>query len=176
VARSGAASDIKSIGHSTTTPRDLVCETDVRMTFFILAEAVAARLRELGFLCRTVQISIRDRQLNAFERQLKLSEPTCLASVMTRVAMDLFRSNYDWQQGIRSVGIRGAELVSAADYRQLSMWDRESRRQESLERTVESLRTRYGHFVIQRGLMLKDTHLSDLAPKEDHVIFPVSFF
>jgi len=176
VARSGTSCDIQSIGHSTTTPRDLLNETDVRMTFFILAEAVAARLRELGFLCRTVQISIRDRQLRSFERQRKLAEPTCLASCLTRVAMDLFRENYVWEMGIRSVGIRGADLVTAAEHRQISLWDRESRRQEALERTVEDLRTRYGHFVIQRGLMLKDTRLSDLAPKEDHVIFPVSFF
>ncbi len=176
VARTGETSDIKSIGHSTTTPRDLVCDADVRMTFFILAEAVAARMRELGFLCRTVQICIRDRQLASFERQHKMAAPTCLASVMTQVAMDLFRNNYTWQQGIRSVGIRGADLVLASDYRQLSFWDRQSRRQEALERTVESLRTRYGHFIVQRGLMLQDTRLSDLAPKEDHVIFPVSFF
>jgi DNA polymerase IV len=176
VARSGESADIKSVGHSTTTPRDLVSETDVRMTFYILAEAVAARMREMGFLCRTVQIFIRDRQLQSFERQHRLDEPTCLASVMTRVAMELFRANYTWGMGIRCVGIRGADLVTAEGYRQLSIWDRENRRQESLERTVEDLRRRYGHFVVQRGLMLKDTRLSDLAPKEDHVIFPVSFF
>lgn len=176
VARGGDAADIQSIGHSTTTPRDLVCEADVRMTFFILAEAVAARLREMGFLCRTVQIAVRDRQLNAFERQRRLDEPTCLASVLTRVAMDLFRTHYTWAQGIRSIGIRGADLVTAASHRQLSMWEQASRRQESLERTVEDLRRRYGHFIVQRGLMLQDKRLSDLAPKEDHVIFPVSFF
>jgi DNA polymerase-4 len=176
VARTGESADIKSIGHSTTTPRDLTTETDVRMTVYILAEAVAARLREMGFLCRTVQISIRDRQLHAFERQRRLDEPTCLASCLTKVAMELFRANYDWQLGIRSVGVRAADLVTAADYRQVSFWADANRRQESLERTVEDLRRRYGHFVIQRGLMLQDTRLSDLAPKEDHVIFPVSFF
>ena len=178
VARSGESSDIKSIGHSTTTPRDLVCEDDVRMTVFILAEAVAARLREMGFLCRTVQIYVRDRTLESFERQLRLSNPTCLAATITRVSMDLFRQNYDWQRqgGIRSVGVRAADLVTAGDHRQLSIWAAESRRQESLERTVEDLRRRYGHFAIQRGLMFRDRRLSNLAPKEDHVIFPVSYF
>ncbi len=176
VAQTGEFADIKSIGHSTTTPRDLTCETDVRMTILILAEAVAARLREMGFLCRTVQISIRDRTLVSFERQQRLSEPTCLASVLTNVAMTLFRGNYDWQQGIRSVGVRAADLVTANDYHQLSLWSNSNKRQESLERTVEELRRRYGHFAVQRGLMLQDTHLSNLAPKEDHVIFPVSYF
>ena len=94
MARGGDVADIKSIGHSTTTPRDLVCEDDVRMTVYILSEAVAARLREMGFLCRTVQIYVRDRTLESFERQQRLSEPTCLASALTRVSMDLFRANY----------------------------------------------------------------------------------
>jgi len=178
VSRSGSLSDIKSVGHSTTTPRDLVCEDDVRMTVFILAEAVAARLREMGFLARTIQIYVRDRTLESFERQQRLGEPTCLASVLTRVSMDLFRASYDWQQhgGIRSVGVRAADLVTAGDYRQLSVWAEENRRQEALERTVEDLRRRYGHFVVQRGLMFQDRRLSNLAPKEDHVIFPVSYF
>jgi DNA polymerase IV len=178
VARGGDINDIKSIGNSTTTPRDLVCEDDVRMTVYILAEAVAARMREMGFLCRTVQIFIRDRALESFERQQRLSEPTCLASLLTRVSMDLFRANYDWRQhgGIRSVGVRAADLVTAGDYRQLSLWTESNRRQEALERTVEDLRRRYGHFVVQRGLMFQDRRLSNLAPKEDHVIFPVSYF
>lgn len=178
VSHDGDYADIKSVGHSTTTPRDLVCEDDVRMTVFILAEAVAARLREMGFLARTVQIYVRDRTLESFERQQRMSEPTCLASVLTRVSMDLFRANYDWQQhgGIRSIGVRAADLVTAGDYRQLSVWADDNRRQEALERTVEDLRKRYGHFVVQRGLMFQDRYLSNLAPKEDHVIFPVSYF
>jgi DNA polymerase IV len=176
VARCGEGSEIKSIGHSTTTPRDLVCEDDVRMTFYVLAEAVAARMREMGFLCRTIQIWIRDRQMHSFVLQHRLDQPTCLTSTLTRVAMDLFRKHYDWQQGIRSIGIRGADLVAEADHRQLSIWDQENGRSERLERTVEDLRRRYGHFAVQRGLMLQDTRLSNLAPKEDHVIHPVSFF
>jgi DNA polymerase IV len=175
VAKFGQASDIKSIGHSTTTPRDLVCEEDVRMTFYVLAEAVAARMREMGFLCRTVQIWIRDRLMHSFILQHRLDEPTCLSGTLTRVAMDLFRNHYDWQQGIRSVGIRGSDLVAADEHHQLSIWAQENQRAECLERTVEDLRRRFGHFAIQRGLMLQDTRLSNLSPKETPLTFPASF-
>ena len=41
---------IKSVGNSTTTPKDLVCDEDVKIVLYILAESVAARLRENGFL------------------------------------------------------------------------------------------------------------------------------
>lgn len=51
VAPTDEAGIIKSIGNSTTPPRDLVHNKDVKMTFWVLAESVAARLREHGFKC-----------------------------------------------------------------------------------------------------------------------------
>ena len=40
---------IKSIGNSTTTPRDLENDLDVQIIFMALAEGVSARLRKHGF-------------------------------------------------------------------------------------------------------------------------------
>lgn len=54
---------VKSVGNSTTTPRDMETDEDVRIVLYILAESVAARLRENGFRCRTVEISVRDKEL-----------------------------------------------------------------------------------------------------------------
>lgn len=63
---------IKSVGNSTTTPRDLENDEDVKIVLYILAESVAARLRENGFRCRVVEISIRDNELFSFTRQKKI--------------------------------------------------------------------------------------------------------
>lgn len=46
------AHEIYSVGNSTTTPRDLENDEDVKIVLYILAESVAARLRENGFRCR----------------------------------------------------------------------------------------------------------------------------
>ena len=59
VSNIGAKSLIKSIGNSTTTPRDLVTDSDVRTTLYVLCESVSARLREQDFVCRTVQVHFR---------------------------------------------------------------------------------------------------------------------
>lgn len=67
----GYKAPIKSIGNSTTTPRDLVSELDVKIILMALSESVGARLRENGFQCRTVEISIRDNGLYHFTRQCK---------------------------------------------------------------------------------------------------------
>lgn len=49
-------------------------------------------------------------------------------------------------------------------------------KQEELESAVDALRNRFGHFSVQRGLLLTDLQLSSLNPKDDHVIHPESFF
>ena len=41
---------IKSVGNSTTTPRDLETDEDVKLVYYVLAESVARRMRELGLL------------------------------------------------------------------------------------------------------------------------------
>ena len=37
-------------------------------------------------------------------------------------------------------------------------------KQEELESVVDGLRSRFGHFSVQRGIMLTDRKLSDLDP------------
>ena len=74
VATEGYSAPIKSIGNSTTTPRDLENDLDVQIIFMALAESVSARLRKHGFKCNTVAISIRDNSLYHFSRQMHLRE------------------------------------------------------------------------------------------------------
>lgn len=51
-----AQAPIKSIGNSWTTPRDLKTDRDVWIVIYLLAESVAARLRENHFRCRGVYV------------------------------------------------------------------------------------------------------------------------
>ena len=60
---------IRSIGNSTTTPRDLITDDDVRIVLYVLCESVAGRMRDHDFACRTVQIYIRNKDLRSCLRQ-----------------------------------------------------------------------------------------------------------
>lgn len=177
VANFGEESIIKSIGNSTTTPRDLVNEKDVRMVFYVLAESVAARLREHGFVCRTVQIHMRDTDLLSFERQGKLIRPTNLSNDISELANNLLHKNYIWKSPIRSLGLRACDLISANAAVQTSLFvDEEQRaKQQRLEETLDTLRHRYGYYCLQRAVMLEDKPLH-INPKDDHVIHPVRLF
>lgn len=172
----GEESFIRSVGNSTTTPRDLVNEEDVKMVILVLAESVAARLRRHGLKCRTVAIHVRDAELFTFERQGKIAAPSQVSGEIAGKAMELFREHYRWDKPIRSIGVRGADLVMAGNLIQLALFDRDRIGAEMLERAVDGIRQRFGPYSIQRCALLKDRRLTGFNPKDDHVIHPVSFF
>ena len=47
---------------------------------------------------------------------------------------------------------------------------------EHLERSIDTLRSRYGHQVIQRGIVLCDSACAKINPIEEHTIHPVPFY
>lgn len=178
VARAGDEAVIKSIGNSTTTPRDLCCDEDAGIVYWMLCESVAERMRESGFLCRGVQVHIRDNELASFERQLKLESPTCLASTLHEAAMRLLRENWDWHKPLRSIGVRATDLLPASTPVQCSIFEDSERQEkrERLERSVDDLRRRFGHYCVGRAVCVSDPTLRNISPKDDHVIHPVGYF
>ena len=178
VSHESYSAPIKSIGNSTTTPRDLLTEEDVRIVAFVLAESVAARLRENNFKCNTVEISVRDNDLYSFSRQVKIKQPTDLTTEIAETAMHLFHENYHWNKPIRSVGVRGCDLVNAACPVQMDLFVDEARRDKlhKLDATVDVIRKRFGFDSIQRGLMYMDRGLSGVNAKEDHTVHPHGYF
>ena len=172
------SSAVKSIGNGTTCPRDLVNNQDVKLVFTVLAESVAARLRDYGLKCTGVQIYLRDNKLYSITRQKKIKKPTYLSTDIIDAAMELLVNSYDWQNPLRSVGVRAIDLVTENTYMELSLFDDNEKiiEQENLAHTIDSLRKRFGHDSILRASCLLDTSLTGFNPKEDHTIHPVSYF
>jgi len=177
VLKSDYSSIIKGIGNSMTTPRNLVNNEDVKILLYVLAESVSERLRKHNFRGRTIQIYIRDKDLYGFERQAKLSDCSCITNVIADKAYEIFLNNYNWEKPIRSLGIRATDLVTADTNIQLSIFDDHKKilKKEQLEHSIDNIRRRFGHYSLQRALLLKDKALNS-NPVEDNIIFPVSYF
>lgn len=169
---------IKSVGNSATTPRDLTGDADVWVMLLLLSESVAQRMRELGSRCTTVEVSVRDTKLETFTRQKKLKTPTSASLEIARTAFDLFRKSYSWGLPIRSIGVRGAGLVSAEQPVQLSLFADHSKREkwERIDKAVDSIRARYGYSSIHRAAMQADPLLGKINPKDDHIVHPIGYF
>lgn len=177
VQRSGHIPNIKSVGNSATTPRDLVSEADVQLMLLLLAESVCTRMRELASRCTVVEISVRDSELRTYCRQKKLPRPSCSSQELAEVGLSLFRRSYDWARPIRSIGIRGAGLVEAAE-QQLSLYadDRRRDKWEQIDKAVDWLRERYGYMSIRRAMVCMDPLLGRINPYDDHTVHPVGYF
>ena len=184
---------IKSVGNSTTTPKDMETDEDVKIVLYILAESVAARLRENGFRCRTVEITMRDNDLYHFSRQLKLPNASSITKEIAEAGNQLYKENYRlpadreelqseerafYQKPLRSIGIRGTDLVTDNYWEQLNLFSDPERREKlgKVDAAVDEIRKRFGFYSIQRGLMYRDRILSSVNAQDDHTVHPHGYF
>ena len=176
VRRYYAVPPMKSIGNSTTAPRDLVSEDDVKITLMALCESVGARLREQGCACSTITVSIRDNRLLSYGRQIKLPQPTANTLDIWEAALELFRRHHTGGALVRSLAVKAGGLSPASEMEQLSLFPEEQKaqRRAAIDRTLDKLRGKYGYFCIRRGITLVDPAL-DLDAREEHIIHPIGF-
>ena len=161
VRRLTQAETIKSIGNSTTTPRDMVNSTDAKLIFNLLSEQVCRRLRKHGLKGSVVQIHLRSNDLTSFERQLKLDVPTDVSEDVCKAAMKLLRENYNFALPLRSVGVRVTQLCDADCPVQLSFFadSEHEEKKRRLEQTKVAINERFGRYAICRAVILSDKTL-----------------
>lgn len=167
---------IKGVGNSLTTPRDLRCDNDVKILTYVLADSVAERLRRHHLKGMTVQVYIRACDLTFIERQGKLQGYTNTSSEIAEKALEIFAASWDWSKTIRTLGVRVTDVVTENECSQMSFFDDERHlRREQLEFSIDGIRSRFGHYAVQRAVLLKSGSLN-ANPAEEDVIRPVSFF
>ena len=102
---------IQSIGNSTTPPHDLETMADARCLYYLLAESVAARLRQEGLRARCVSISARNAELVTRSCQQTLPRATSLTGEIAQAAMRLFDRRFAQGFPYRSVGLSCSALT-----------------------------------------------------------------
>jgi len=168
----------KSMGNGITTPKDVCNYQEAEIVFYVLVESIAARLKELEMVGGVISITLRDKELNSFMRQKKISEKTNIASEIMDVVKCLLREHYDFSIPMRSLSVTVAELSVDTGLRQLNLLvdEKEKERMRNLDLAMMKIRDKYGFYKVKRCTMLLDEELSEFNPKEDHVIHPVGYF
>ena len=162
----------KSIGNSTTTPRDLTNYEEVKVTLTSLVETVAQRLREQGYLARVLEVSVRDsKELSWCSRQLKLERYTDITRELLSTALQLFTELHSWPKTIRSIGMRVSDMIPVGRHEQMDIFfDFEKRdRERELDSAIDRMREKYGYMSIQRGTIFSDKALGKLNAYEDRI-------
>ena len=160
-------SDLKSIGNSTTLPKDITDREEVKRWLYVLSESVSARQRAAGVgRASTVHVTVRDDKLQFFSWQTKVA-PTALCGDIAKHAYELFCKHYPLGARIRLLGI----TISGFDHdiQQLCLDDLLVQGNEvtyskkaRAEDAVAKLREKYGYATIQRGVIMADEELNGL--------------
>ena len=151
VAEAGYRRVPKSVGNSTTTSEDMTSDRQIERTLHMLSESVASRLRRHMLKGSVVQITVRDRDLYIYEKQRILYESTDDAMTIYSAARALFRESYDWNKGVRSIGVRCTKLVRSDSGEQMSIFSEvnKTERESKLNKTIDDINRRYGSGVIK---------------------------
>lgn len=174
VQRNGDESPIKSIGNSTTPPRNLSGFDDLNIIIHALCDKVCARLRKAGYRASVLQIHVRDTELNISERQCGIL-PTDTPVYLAKKALELYAENFDFDMKIRSFGVRTSGLLKNSQVYQASLFDDEeydSKKSRIIDETMDLVRERYGTKAINRGLIYVDKSLYSPLYAAKHMIQP----
>lgn len=150
---------IKSVGNGITFKRNLTGTEDIRTAAMSLADTVAARLRHYEMKARGIKVDIKDTDLKTISRQKQLDTPTNLAYEISEAAVEIILSSWNLRKPIRMLTITGINLCDEDTEEQISLFgaDTVSREKtENLERTMDSIRARYGQSSITFGKFKTD--------------------
>ena len=169
---------IQSVGNSATPPHDLQTPADARCLCYLLAESVAARLRQEGLRARCVSLSVRSAELVTRSCQQTLPRATNLTGEIAQAAVRLFDGRFAGGFPYRSAGLSCSVLTPDDAPVQLDFLGDEARRikTERLESAIDGLRRRFGHQIVRRAVVLADGQYAQLNPREEHTVHPVPFY
>lgn len=148
----------KSIGHTTTLPRDVESKEEVRRVLLNLADQVARRIRKQKLMAQTVQLTIRNPEMKTITRSSTLQGPTDDADILLDEAWKLYERHWTSGSPIRLLGITGQNLVAKQEAAvQLDLFDFERQpKREQLIETMDRIRDKYGENAIVTLGMIGD--------------------
>jgi DNA polymerase-4 len=148
----------KSIGHTTTLPRDFTDKGDVRRVFLNLADQVARRLRRQKLLAQTVQITLREPSMKTYTRSVTLPVPTESHEDVYREACRLFDAHWPAGEPVRLLGITLQNLQpKASSAVQLDLFTFENEpKKERLSEAMDRIRDKFGESAILTAGMMSD--------------------
>lgn len=167
--------ELKSIGNSQTYAYDLVYYEQVERNIYVLAESVAARLRESGRgKADTVHLWVRYGDLTSFTVQRKVRH-TALCGEIAKTAFSLFRENVKQPFAVRSLGVTVSGLDGGSSQLTLDETCGDYAKRERAERAVDDIRKKHGYASIQRGILIVDPEMTHSDIKNSHLIKPARF-
>lgn len=150
--------DSKSISRATTLPEDIIDIEYAKTILLGLAEEVGMEARRYGYKGRTVSIAIKYNDFQSITRQ-KSIHATYLTKDIYQTGIMLLHENWNTLRPVRLLGV-GLSNFEEDTVEQISIFEtaagikEENKRVEKLEKTVDSIRQKFGFNKVKRAKTL----------------------
>lgn len=167
--------EYKSIGNSNTYPEDITDFARIERLLYVLAESVAARLRESGQgLADTVHLWVRYADLSDFSVQKKVRH-TALCGEIASHAFALFKANIKPPFKVRALGVTVSGFDNGSSQLTLDETSGKYKKLDAVERCVDGIRKKHGYDKVQRGIVSQEPPSMRADIKNTHLIKPGNF-
>ncbi|MER2000717.1 MAG: DNA polymerase IV [Lysinibacillus sp.] len=151
-----AAFDTKSVGNSTTLPRDETEYYVLKETFSMLSNKVANRLQAKSLIGTTVSIMIRDHNWRTITRAKSLQNGINRQEDILEIVWELFLQHWD-ETPLRLIGVTVSNVSDKREStEQLDLFNfQQYEKEEPILKMLHKLERQFGEGVVQRGVRIK---------------------
>lgn len=154
---SAVPDEAKGYSNSVTLEENVTTFEAANSILLSLSDSASRHMRSDGAKAYGVSVSIRYLDFRTRSHQRKLKEPIDTTKAVYETAKELLKELWKDQKPLRLIGV-ALTNVTREEYEQLSLFTEETaarKRDQRLDKAVDSLRSRYGSDIIQRGATVR---------------------
>ena len=150
--------DPESVGNGSTADHDLTTHEECVNLITALSERIAIRLRRHALFANGVHLAIKYNTLHTIGKQMRIPFATAAATDLKNAATKLLDTL--WHEGtslpVRAITVTAIYLIKEGDYIPTSLLEESesAAKHTRLEKSIDSIREKYGYDVITRATLL----------------------
>ncbi|NRG29300.1 DNA polymerase IV [Bacillus circulans] len=166
-----AANEFKSIGNSTTLPRDIKNQQDLFQVLASLANKVATRMKRKHVHANHLSVTIRYGNRKNYSKSKKLANPIKSEEEIFQQSKEIFTTAWDGNP-VRLLGITAGDLIdNNIVVKQLDLFSFEKEAEkEPLWTAIDKLKEKYGASIIEPA-----SERNNISKKEEDIGTKTSF-
>ncbi len=141
----------KGYSNSTTLENDITGAEEAYRILLALSDTTSARMRADNVRAHCIGVTIRDNGFRDRSHQKKLTEATDITGEIFKYTKQLFDELWDRKTPLRLIGISLTNVTSEEDVQLNLFSDEKNEKARAVDRTVDSIRSKYGIDTISRG-------------------------
>ena len=147
----------KGYSNSTTLENDITGVEEANKILLALADTTAARMRADGARAHCISVTIRGNDFRDRSHQRKLDEATDITTEIFDVCRSLFSELWDRKTPLRLLGVALTNITYDEEVQMSLFGDEKKEKARALDKTVDSIRTKFGSSTIMRGVTYKSS-------------------